>query len=168
MTYLHQPLKLNNKNKTKPHCTALPAETAEQQQRMGSSDCRSQEPLVQNRVTEQTRLRTHGCSSNSFPGHPALPVLQNSRSYSRSRLGPPCHFTLAKPMAFVTMWKERRLEQEETEKRRPQGSVLLRNSHLAGVLACHQEKQSGNRILPALKSSPPGRELTVALPVLLE
>lgn len=117
---------------------------------------------------QRKRDRTHGCLSNSLPGHPALLVLRNSKSYSHNRVGPPYHFILAQPMAFVRMWKDIRFAQEETEKRRLQGSVLLRNSHLTGVLAHHQKERSGNRILPVLKSSPPGRELTVAQPVLSE
>lgn len=55
------------------------------------------------------------------------------------------------------MWKSIRFEWEQTEQKRLRGFVLLPNSHLIGILECHREKPSGNRMLPTSMSLPPGR-----------
>lgn len=76
--------------KKKKKSTALMVETADGRKGFLRSDCSSQEPLIQNRVTEKRRLRrTHSCSSNSLPGHLELLDLQNSKPYLAIALGLP-------------------------------------------------------------------------------
>lgn len=83
-TYLQRPLQKKKKS------TALMVETADGRKGFLRSDCSSQEPLIQNRVTEKRRLRrTHSCSSNSLPGHLELLDLQNSKPYLAIALGLP-------------------------------------------------------------------------------
>lgn len=83
--------------------TAFLVETAEWQRKSWRSDCSSQEPLVQNGVTEKMGLRrTYGCSSNSLPGRPELRLFKTQTDSNDCR-GPPYHFLPAQPMAFIRM-----------------------------------------------------------------
>lgn len=52
--------------------------------------------------------------------------------------GPPYHYILAIPMAFLRMTRYVQFKWESTDKRGLQGSVLLHSSHLRGILECHE------------------------------
>lgn len=59
-------------------------------------------------------------------------------------------------------------EWERTDRRTRRGLVLLHDPHLTGLWEGPREGPFGDRLLPMPTSSPPGKELTAAQPVLLE